>query len=42
MGQKTNSFCPGLSTEQSHSWSLNPLNMFARLQLKLTSHPETS
>lgn len=38
MGQKASSFCPGISTQQSHSQSLDPLNIFASLLLKLTIH----
>lgn len=38
MGQKASRFCPGISIQQSYSQSLDPLNTFASLLLKLTSH----
>ena len=42
MGQKASSFCPGISIQHSHSQSLDPLTIFARFLLKLTSHPGPS
>lgn len=42
MGQKASSFCPGIRTQKSHSQSLDPLNIFARLLLKLTIHTGSS
>ena len=42
MGQKASSFCPGISTQKSHSQSLDPLNIFTRLLLKLTIHTGSS
>lgn len=42
MSQKASSFCPEISTQQSHSQSLDPLNIFARFLLTLISHPGPS
>lgn len=38
MSQKASSFCSEISTQQSHSQSLDLLNIFARFLLKLISH----
>lgn len=42
MGQTASSFSFGISTQRSHSQSLDPLNIFARFLFKLTSHPGPS